>query len=94
MNKNKIGLTLGYLLAGIHLIWAILIASIPNAVQTFFNWIFKIHGLAPVIQITYMTLANAILLVITTFVIGYILGWLFACVFSHCDCYVKPKRKR
>ncbi len=93
-NKTKTGLTVGYLFAGIHLIWAILVASVPNALQTFFNWIFGLHGLAPLYTITSMTFMNAIILVIVTFITGYILGWLIAWLFSCCDCCSTGKRRR
>ena len=78
MNKNKTGLVLGYFFALLHLIWAILVALIPVQLQTGINWVFKLHGLEPVWTITSMTWLNAIMLVIMTFVSGYIIGWAFA----------------
>lgn len=94
MEKNKIGLALGSFFAGIHLIWTVLVALIPSTLQTYFNWIFALHGIRPIIVITTMTLMNAIALIIVTFVFGYIIGWLFAWCFSCCECHQKPKRKR
>jgi hypothetical protein len=94
MERNEVGLALGSFFGGLHLIWAILVAIIPNALQTFFDWIFNLHGIFPIITITGMTLINAINLVIVTFIIGYIIGWIFAWVFSCCDCCCKTKKRR
>ena len=93
MEKNKVGLALGGFFAGVHLIWALLVAIIPNALQTYFNWIFNLHGITPIIEITGMTLMNAITLVIVTFIVGYIIGWVFAWCFSCCDCCSTKKRR-
>lgn len=80
LNKNKTGLVLGYLFAIVHLIWVVLVAIIPNALQNCVDWIFSIHGIEPVWIITEVTLVNAVLLIITTFVSGYIMGWVFAAI--------------
>jgi len=78
MNKNKIGLALGFLLAIVHAVWSLAVLIIPSQLQAFLNWVFKLHALLPVYTITAFNIVNAILLVILTFVVGYILGWVFA----------------
>jgi len=78
LNKNKIGLILGILLGGFHLIWSLLVALIPKQLQIFFNWIFTLHSIRPVWIITQFNLVNAIILVVLTFAIGYIIGWAYA----------------
>ncbi len=85
LNKNKIGLTLGLFLGLAHLIWAILVALIPSSLQNCLDWMFKIHGLRPYWIITTITFTDAILLVIVTFIAGYIVGWVYAYLhnFSH-----------
>ncbi len=82
LNKNQIGLILGIFIALMHLIWAILVWIIPTYVQSFFNWIFELHAIEPIYNITTMTLLNAIMLVIMTFISGYIFGWVFAWVWN------------
>jgi len=94
MEKNKVGLALGSFFAGIHLIWAFLVAVIPSILQKFFDWIFNLHGILPVITITGMTLMNAITLLIVTFIIGYLIGWVFVWCFSCCDCCCTTKKKK
>jgi hypothetical protein len=88
MNKIKTGLAVGYFLGLLHLIWAISVAIMPNQIQSFFNWVFDLHGLQPFWIITSMTLAKAITLVIFTFIVGYIIGWVYA--FFH---HVHDKKK-
>lgn len=78
MNKNKIGLALGCLFAAFHLIWGLGVWLIPDSVQSLLNGIFTMHGLSPVYTIIGMTFMNLLLLVIMTFIAGYILGWVFA----------------
>jgi len=94
MDKNKIGLALGSFFAVFHLVWAILVAVIPNVLQTFFDWIFNLHGIEPILVITTMTLMNAIALVLVAFIFGYLLGWIFAGIFSQCDCCSTTKKKK
>lgn len=78
MEKNKIGLTLGYFLAAIHLIWALAVWIIPTQLQKGINWMFELHGIQPYWIITSITVINAILLVVVTFIAGYVLGGVFA----------------
>jgi hypothetical protein len=82
LDKNQTGLIVGIFLAIVHLIWAILVWVMPAVLQRFLNWIFELHALEPIWKLTTMTIMNAILLVIMTFVIGYIAGCLFACVWN------------
>ena len=78
LDKNKTGVSLGLFLALIHAVWALCVAIIPGTLQTFIDWIFKLHSIEPVWVLTSFNLLNAILLVIVTFVIGYVFGWVFA----------------
>jgi hypothetical protein len=78
MDGNKVGLALGGLLAGLHALWALAVALVPQLLQNLLDWVFKIHFLEPYLKIIAFNIADAALLVIATFVIGYVLGWLFA----------------
>ncbi len=80
LDKNKIGLSVGLFLAMVHAVWALAVAIIPGALQSFLDWIFDIHFLEPIWKLTTFNLINAIFLVIITFIIGYILGWVFVWV--------------
>lgn len=82
LNKNKLGLILGTFFALMHALWALAVAIGAGFLQTALDWIFKIHFLKPVYVITAFSLSNAILLVIVTFVCGYIIGWVFAAIWN------------
>jgi uncharacterized membrane protein len=82
MNRNKTGLIVGFFLAIIHAIWALMVAIIPNQLQSFLNWIFVLHSLEPYWIITAFNFPNALLLVIVTFIFGYLLGYLFAAIWD------------
>jgi hypothetical protein len=88
MNKNKTGLAVGYFFALIHLIWALMVWLMPSQLQSCLNWIFDLHGLEPIWILTSMTLMKAITLIIVTFIIGYIIGWVYA--FFH---HIHDKKK-
>lgn len=88
INANKLGLIVGFFLALVHLVWALTVAITPISLQKFLDWIFKLHFLEPILKLTAFNIMNAIWLVILTFVIGYILGWVLAlihnCVSKKC----------
>lgn len=66
----------GLVLAIVHAVWALTIAVIPRAFQNFLDWIFDIHFLVPIYQLTAFNLGKAVMLTIMTFVIGYAVTWL------------------
>lgn len=82
LNKNKTGLVLGIFIALMHAIWAVLVAVIPVSLQKFIDWAFLLHSLKPIYEITSFVLLNAVLLVVVTFVCGYVMGWIFAAVWN------------
>jgi hypothetical protein len=82
LNKNKTGLVLGIFVALIHAIWAVLVAVIPASLQKLIDWAFLLHSLKPIYVITSFILLNAVFLVVMTFIVGYVLGWVFAAVWN------------
>jgi hypothetical protein len=68
----------GLVLAIVHAVWALTIALIPQTFQAFLNWIFDIHFLVPIYQLTDFNLVKAILLTVITFICGYVVTWLGA----------------
>ncbi|MBI4896040.1 MAG: hypothetical protein HY832_00630 [Candidatus Aenigmarchaeota archaeon] len=78
LNEHKVGLILGLFLAVLHAVWSLAIALGSGMVQTFMDWIFQLHSLQPVYVITTFNPMNTVLLVVATFVGGYVFGWIFA----------------
>ncbi len=77
----KCGLTGGLAMAIFHLCWLILVAS--GFAQAFIDWILQLHMIKPFYVIMPFQWSNAILLLIVTFIAGFlggaILGGLWGC---------------
>jgi len=84
-SNNAWGLALGLFLGGFHAFWAILVAS--GLAQPLIDWIFKLHMIRPLYVIAPFDIVMAVTLVIVTFIIGYIAGWVFAAIRNNlCSC--------
>lgn len=77
---NSTGLALGCLLGGMHLLWALLVAS--GFAQPVMDFIFWLHFIRPVYVIEGFNLARAAGLVALTGVIGYAMGATFALLWN------------
>ncbi len=69
---------MGIFFGFLHLVWALAVAIVPDGLQSLLDWIFNIHFILPVYTIASFNWLNALILVVVTLVVGYILGWLFA----------------
>ena len=80
LNPTKTGLALGKLLAGLHLIWAVLVAlGWAQALVNFSQWAHMVN--MPVTVGAFDFLA-AITVIIFAAIIGYIIGYIFANVWN------------
>ena len=82
ISRNKTGLTFGFLMSAFHLIWSVLVAV--GLAQVFMNFIFNIHMLSIPIVVMPFNLAKALCLIVVTFVVGYVFGWLMAFFWNKC----------
>ena len=81
MTKNKIGLIVGFFSALIHLIWSLGVALMPLSVESLVNWFYALHHIDfPFAIIIPFVPANAVVLVIITFIFGYVLGWVLGVI--------------
>ncbi len=76
LNINKAGLVLGSLLGLLHACWSLLIAI--GWAQPLIDFIFRVHMIEPVFTVSSFDFGTAATLVVVTFVIGYVVGSLFA----------------
>lgn len=81
LKKEKIALTVGVFVSGIHLGWIVLILT--GFAQTLLNFVFWVHMLTVPYQITSFSLNQAITLILVTFATGYAMGWLFAWAWNY-----------
>jgi len=82
INKNKTGLTFGFLISSMHLFWGVLVAL--GIAQVLLNFILDIHMLSMPIIVTPFNLIKTFELILITFVIGYVFGWLMAFFWNKC----------
>lgn len=82
VNKNKCGLTFGFLIAFMHLVWSILVAL--GIAQVWLNFILNVHMMSMPITIMSFNILKALGLIIVTFIVGYIFGWLMAFFWNKC----------
>lgn len=78
--EHETGLALGAMMALVHAVWAVLVWL--GWAQPFLDWIFTIHSLANPYFVLPFDLARSLMLVTTTFVIGYFFGWVFANIWN------------
>jgi hypothetical protein len=82
INKNKTGLTFGFLISSLHLLWSILVAL--GIAQALLNFVLDVHMLDMSITVMPFNLVKALGLIIVTFVVGYAFGWLMAFFWNKC----------
>jgi hypothetical protein len=82
INKHKTGITFGFLISSFHLFWSVLVAL--GIAQVLLDFIFNIHMLEVPITVMPFNIVKALALIIITFVVGYIFGWLMAFFWNKC----------
>lgn len=80
INPNKTGLVLGALLGLFHLAWALLVAV--GWAQPLMDFIFSIHFIKPPYEITPFNIGTAAILILVTFVSGYVTGSVFSLLWN------------
>jgi len=81
INVNKLGLVLGSFFALFHLVWILLVAS--GFAKQFLDYALSLHFMSDVYSIGAFSFATAGMLLIFSFVSGYIIGWLFAEIWNN-----------
>ncbi|MEI6581142.1 MAG: hypothetical protein WCO07_03160 [bacterium] len=82
INKYKTGLTFGFLTSSFHLMWSLLVAF--GVAQTVLSFILNIHMLNMPVMVMPFDILKALMLIIVTFAVGYIFGWLMAFFWNKC----------
>lgn len=78
--EGKVALSLGIFLGGLHLVWSLLILF--GLAQPLLDFIFWAHMLTTPYRVTGFSLTQAIILILITFAVGYVAGWVFAKVWN------------
>jgi hypothetical protein len=80
LDKNTVGLIVGAFAGLIHLLWVVLVAV--GVAQAFLDWIYGLHFLSNPFRVAAFNLGTAVILVLVTFVLGYIFGWIFTAIWN------------
>ena len=73
-NPNRVGLVIGVLIGGWHLLWSLLV--LPGWAQPVIDFIFWAHMIKPVYFVKPFDPVAAVALIVITAVIGYTFGFL------------------
>lgn len=79
-NSNKIGMVVGALLAGWHLLWSVLV--LIGFAQPIIDFIFWAHMIKPVYVVKPFDPVAAVTLIMITGVIGYAFGFVGAIIWN------------
>ena len=82
INKNKTGLTFGFLISFMHLVWSILV--VLGVAQVLLNLVLNIHMISVPVVVEPFNFIKALELIIVTFVVGYVFGWMMAFFWNKC----------
>ncbi|MEK6850410.1 MAG: hypothetical protein AABX85_02455 [Nanoarchaeota archaeon] len=80
LDRNKAGLALGLLFGLLHLGWAVLIAL--GWAGPLMDWILGLHFIKLSYALTAFNAGTALVLITVRFVVGYIGGWILACIWN------------
>lgn len=73
-------MVVGVFAALMHAVWMVLIYI--GVAQTYMNWIFGLHLLTNPYKVLPFNWGSAATLIIVTFVVGYVMGWVFAFIWN------------
>ncbi len=75
IRPHKVGLVFSGFMILFHATWAVMI--LIGLAQPFMDWIFNLHMITPVYQVMPFNFGSALMLLIITGIIGYIMGCAF-----------------
>jgi hypothetical protein len=79
-NPNKVGLVVGALIGGWHLLWSLLV--LLRWAQSIIDFIFWAHMIQPIYVVKPFDLLAAVTLIVITGVTGYIFGFVGAIIWN------------
>lgn len=80
IGANTTGLAFGGMLGLWHFIWAVLVAL--GLAQPLLDTIFRLHMIQPPYAVLPFSASSAVGLVAMTFIVGYVIGWLFGVLWN------------
>lgn len=80
INKNSAGMALGLLIGLGHLCWTILVAL--GWAKPLLDFIMNLHFVQMQYSLAPFDFVTALFLVLLTFVVGFVVGWIFAALWN------------
>ncbi|MES2135324.1 MAG: hypothetical protein V4449_03735 [Patescibacteria group bacterium] len=80
LNPKKTALTLGFFFAGFHVLWSALVAF--GVAQAVLDFVFWLHMIRAVYLVDTFNLVASLSLVLMTFVMGAVFGFVFAKIWN------------
>lgn len=81
ISPNKVGLVLGVFAGGMHAVWSVLVAL--GWAQVYVNFVARLHFIESPFSFRDFDIATAILLVVVTSLIGYVVGNILAWIWNY-----------
>lgn len=80
LDVKKTALLFGTFAGVMHTVWSLMVAF--GFAQAYLNWMIGLHFLNNPFRVAAFSLTGAVMLVVATAVIGYLVGWVFATVWN------------
>ncbi len=80
LDTNKTALIVGSFAGFMHLVWSAVVML--GFAQTWLDFILSLHFLNNPYTVNSFDITKAVMLVLVTFVVGYVVGWVFAYIWN------------
>lgn len=80
LNTHKTALAVGSVFGFMHLVWSLMVAI--GLAQPWIDFILGLHFLQISYSIQPFNAGTALLLVVVTFAVGYVVGWVFSTIWN------------
>jgi hypothetical protein len=80
LNPGGVGLVVGSTFGLFHLFWSFLVMT--GWAQGLLDFVLSLHFISNPFVIQTFDMGRALMLVVMTFAVGYVLGWIFTCIWN------------
>ncbi len=80
LKTGTTALVLGLFFALMHAVWMLMIFL--GIAKWYLNWIFGLHLLTNPYGVLPFNFGTALMLIVVTFIVGYVMGWVFAIIWN------------
>lgn len=80
LSSHKVGLITGLFISLLHAIWSLLVFL--GIAQSLLDWILDLHFILNPYVVNDFVFSKAVILVVLTFAVGYVLGYVFTTIWN------------